>query len=552
MAQDSIKRLYVQNVDDWEKRLSAEKGKFSDKKLDIKIVENAIVLPARNIGAGYAGGVCDNDFNFVAGYTRRVPPQNPKGNVDYCDLLTSYTVDREQIVQLDEDVIFGGTLRAHFGHFLIESWSRLWYVLQHPESKLKILFVTYGGGYRAWFDDFFRLMGIDKERIIYVKQPTQCRSIIIPDQSAYAPNMFMKEFFIPYQAIKEHVTPSEHKKIYLTRRNFDEKYLKIGVEKVLNLAHCFNEKYFEDFFSARGFKVVAPETLTPEEQISLVMGADELVATLGTLTHFALFCKPTAKFIMLPRTNTMQGLHFQLFINKAINFKTFYIVDVYKSFLLPHTHGGECLIGSTKYWKEFVADYFGEEISKDDDYPYLGAALDEYTDFWCQKYVGKDSANFNIILGSLRDICKRIVALEQGKILNRPLLTYQTHVSKDGWVTWKSENQFSNPIDQQRDIQAVKINFAQPFHDVFYSVYYGDSAGWSQEVSNGSQAGTTGLKKSIFGIKIRLDDSGANEFDILYRVHTFDGVWSPWAKNGELLYAHEVKLNALQIKLQSK
>ncbi len=539
MAQDSIKRLYVQNVDDWEKKLSA--GKFSDRELSFKVLERGIILPARSIKlevgyGGYEGGVCDNDFNFVAGYKRLNPLTGKKS---WVDVDSAYEVAREDIIQLDEDVIFGGTLNGHFGHFLMENWCRLWYVLQHPELKLKIFFVpTSHGGYKTWFDEFFRLMGIDLERIVYVKQPTQCRSITIPDQAQYCWNDFTKNWLLPFQEIKSRVQPGNVKKLYLTRTKFKHK-----------TRHFYNEEYFEDFFAARGFEVVAPEKLSIEEQISLVMGADELAATLGTLTHWALFCKPTAKFIMFPRMKNDET-PFQHIINKI--FGNYYIVEVAKNFMYSDYGNCECFIGSTKYWKEFVADYFGENISEDDDYPYLGESLNKYTEGWCQKYVGKKSENFDIILGSLRNMCTRIVALEQGKSLNRPLLTYQTHVSKDGWVTWKSENQFSNPIDQQRDIQAVKINFAQPFHDVFYSVYYGDSAGWSQEVSNGSQAGTTGLKKSIFGIKIRLDDSGANEFDILYRVHTFDGVWSPWAKNGELLYAHEVKLNALQIKLQSK
>ena len=37
MAQDSIKRLYVQNVADWEKMLS--KGKFSDRMLGVRVIE---------------------------------------------------------------------------------------------------------------------------------------------------------------------------------------------------------------------------------------------------------------------------------------------------------------------------------------------------------------------------------------------------------------------------------------------------------------------------------------------------------------------------------
>ena len=65
-------------------------------------------------------------------------------------------------------------------------------------------------------------------------------------------------------------------------------------------------------------------------------------------------------------------------------------------------------------------------------------------------------------------------------------------------------------------------------------------------------AGTTGKSKSITGIKIRLDETGAKNFDILYRVHKFDGKWTSWAKNGEELLSAGVKLNSIQIKLQPK
>lgn len=539
MAEDSIKRLYVQNVDEWKKKLSA--GKFSDRELSIKIVKRAIILPARSIKVevgygGYSGGVCDNNFNFVAGYKRLNPL---KGKKSWIDVDSAYEVAREDIVELDEDVIFGGILNGHFGHFLMENWCRLWYVLQHPELKSKIFFVpTSHGGYKPWFDEFFRLMGIDLERIVYVKQPTQCRYVIIPDQAQYCWDGFTKNWLLPFQAIKSHVKPGNVKKLYLTRTKFKHK-----------ARHFYNEEYFEDFFAARGFKVVAPEKLSAEEQISLVMGADEIAATLGTLTHFAMFCKPTAKFIMFPRL-TNDETPFQHIINKI--FGNYYIVEVAKNFMYSDYGNCECLIGSTKYWKEFVADYFGEDIPEDDDSSYLGASLDKYIDGWCRKYIGAQSENFNIVTGSLRDMCNRIIALEHEKINRRPSLIYQTHVAIDSWSAWKSENQISNLTQKKYDIQAVKIKFSQPFHDVFYSVYYGDGAGWSQEISNGEIAGTVGQRKAIFGIKIRLDDSGANEFDILYRVHTFDGAWTPWAQNGAELLSSGVKLNAIQIKLADK
>ena len=520
----------MQNVEVWEKILSS--GKFSDRELDVRIVERGIVLPARKKEgkSGYEGGVCDEDFNFVAGFHRF---SNPKINA-WINVNSAYEIPHEDIVQLDEDVIFGGTLNGHFGHFMMENWCRLWYVVKHPELSLKILFVVAHWGYKPWFNDFFRLVGIDADRIVYVNQPTQCRSVTVPDQSEYW-NSFTKKWLLPFQTIKSRIKSAEPKKLYLTRT-------KLAARN----AHVYNEEYFEDFFAKRGFEVVSPEKLPLEEQFSLVMGADEIAATMGTLTHWALFCKPTAKFIMFPRTTDDEG-HFQRFINNV--FTNYYIVDVSKNFMWTRHNVGEFLIGSTKYWKEFVADYFGEQIDEDGDSSYLNAALGKYTDSWCQRYVGANSANFNVILGSLRNMCNRIITLEREQIKRRPLLTYQTHVHKDGWVTWKSEEQISNPINQKFDIQAVKINF--PDHKVHYSVYYGETEGWSQEVSDGEMAGTTGKAKSIFGIKIRLDDSGGT-FDILYRVHTFDGEWTPWARNGAEILSNGVKLNALQIKLVSK
>ena len=154
------------------------------------------------------------------------------------------------------------------------------------------------------------------------------------------------------------------------------------------------------------------------------------------------------------------------------------------------------------------------------------------------------------VIDSLKDMCRRINALEAHVGKNRPLLSYQTHAAFKGWSAWLVENSVSNDIDKRRDIQAIKITF--PTHDVYYAVYFNDKEGWSAEVASPETAGTTGKGKAIFGIKIRLDEADAEKFDICYRVHTFDGTWTVWAKNGEEIISRGVKLNAVQIKLQNK
>ena len=535
MARDLSKRLYFRDAEEWKRTLPK---KFSDESLQGKIVNNGIVLPARNTKDGWKGGVCDKNFNFVAGFSRHDLYNNWKATSNFATVNASYTVNRDEIVKLDEAVIFGGSLIGHFGHFMMECWSRLWFVIKNPQLQLKILFITTThGGYHSWFDDFFKLMGIAKERIVYVKKPTQCNFVIVPSQAQYSPVSFTKEFLIPYQAIKSRVKPDTRRKLYLTRAEFEAED-NIGV-------HCYNEKYFEDFFIARGFESVKMEKLSVEKQISLIMGADEIAATIGTLTHWIMFCKPTAKFIMLSRTKDFP-IGLQILANEAAQID-YYIVDASKNFLYANRNVGVVMLGANKYWKAFVADYFGEQIDEDDDNSYFDDALDKYLKFWCKKYAGSN----NRLIESLKDMCNRIIALETELSKNRPLLNYQTHVGKKGWGEYKSENQLSNPFDPECDIQAIKISFSNPFHDIYYAVY-DKKDGWSQEVSTGQMAGTTGQKKSITGIKIRLDEVGAKNFDILYRVHKFDGKWTSWAKNGEELLSAGVKLNSIQIKLQPK
>ena len=142
------------------------------------------------------------------------------------------------------------------------------------------------------------------------------------------------------------------------------------------------------------------------------------------------------------------------------------------------------------------------------------------------------------------------LALEEQSIKNISPLSYQTHVSGKGWSDWKSEEQISNDLEQKRQIEAIKINF--PSHKVYYAVYWNDAEGWSAEVAAPEHAGTIGKAKPIMGIKIRLDEAGAKDFDIFYRVHTFDGTWTTWAKNSEVIYSYGQKLNAIQIKLENK
>ena len=175
--------------------------------------------------------------------------------------------------------------------------------------------------------------------------------------------------------------------------------------------------------------------------------------------------------------------------------------------------------------------------------------LEIYREFYKKYYTAELVEIFNETINfNRKTVAKRRANEAQATSANA--LTYQTHIAKKGWGKWLNENRISDDIAQNLQIEAIKINF--PSHKVYYSVCYNDKESWSKEVTAPEQAGTTGKGKSIMGIRIRLDEAGTKEFDICYRVHKFDGEWTAWAKNGEAIYSHGQKLNAIQIKMEPK
>ena len=363
------KRLYVSNYDQWANLVN--KNFISDRKLKVTEIDDGVILPAKWVEEPvYKGGVFDLNMNFVAGFFRKNPPKNSLFGV-----CGAYDVD--EIAKSDEEVIFGGVLIGFFGHFILECLGRMWYILQNPQDQRKIVFLIVREECE-YFYQFFNLLDIDRERIIILQAPTQFKKVIVPDESIHSWYDYTKEYLMPYDYIRGKVQKGNIKKLYLTRskltltgRSTDEfpgKYL------------C-NEEYFEQFYSGKGYKVISPEEFSIEEQISMIAGADEIVSTLGSLSHFALFCKPGTKFTILNRVDN-DTLYPQCLINEAKKID-WYIVDASMNFLpIQERGGGVSLLGETKYWKQFIKEKYNETINTET----WKDKLDEYIDKWCYFY----------------------------------------------------------------------------------------------------------------------------------------------------------------------
>lgn len=313
------------------------------------------------------GGVFDADFGFVAGMFRGNPPNNGVYGVHGI-----YAVN--EIEKIDEEVIFGGALVGLFGHLILDSLSRMWYILKNRDDKRKIVFLLIRKEH-SWFYPFFDLLDIPRERIIILRKPTLYKKVIIPDESVHSWYNYTKEYLVPYDYIRSKIKNSDIKKIYLTRSKFDETLRKTSVR------YLCNERYFEKYFENKGYKIIEPEEYSVEDQISMISSAENIVSTLGTLSHFALFCKPGVKFTMLTRVDNAT-LYPQCLINEAKQID-WYIVDVSMNFLpIQNRTNGVCLLGETKYWRQFVKEKYGEIINTNS----WKEASNDYVEKWCRFY----------------------------------------------------------------------------------------------------------------------------------------------------------------------
>lgn len=341
------KRIYISKDNEWEKYISKEYR--SDRKLVVDQIYNGIILPPRYYGrpaGSYEGGVCDENFKYVAGVEREC--RSSKAFPRYYGMGKSYEVDKADIFYRDEHVIFGGGLIGHFGHFMLESLpGRLWYIIEHPEDKRKIAFVTIKQQYN-WFYEFFNLLGIEKNRIIMIDRPTQFASVTVPEECIHSWYNYTDEYKKVYREVAKRANECcrdkklAYSKIYLGHRKWGQG------------SDCIGESNFENFFENMGYKVIEPQDYTVAEQIYMVNNADEIVTTMGSLAHFALFAKPNAKFIMLTR-EYKSCIVAQCLVNQASE-TDWYIVNVNNNFLPANRTYGPVNMALTEDFKEFCRD----------------------------------------------------------------------------------------------------------------------------------------------------------------------------------------------------
>ena len=272
------------------------------KQLYEKVVEQGYLLPNRYAEKrlfGHGGVlnsqkkyVKESEMNAYAKYA--VSPGNDQPREIY--LGEGYEIDETAGKYLDEDIVYLGYINNHWGHFLIDCSTRLYYFLKDEGKKYKYAFlVNESEDYHAIapIQRFFELLGIEK-KLIFVNQVTKCRKIIIPEQGYMINGYYSEEYLNVFSQVADQVDCSKYsgyEKVYYSRNNFKKAQgSEVGEEILL------------DLFKKNGFKIISPENCSLDEQIATIRNTRFLAGIIGTLGHNMLFARPNQNMLLINKT----------------------------------------------------------------------------------------------------------------------------------------------------------------------------------------------------------------------------------------------------------
>ena len=187
---DYVRPLKIEAVKKWYDREFPKKDN-----LEALEYSHATILPLKKLAGDDLlfgrGGVIDinNEYIEESGIPGRI--------------FGSYEISEPDYK--DERVVYCGYLVPHWGHYLVEAVTRLWYFMKNDSTIDKYVFFieekserTISGNYR----EFLELLGIwDKLDIISV--PTKYREVIVPQRSFKMGQYWSEEFKNIYNTVAE-------------------------------------------------------------------------------------------------------------------------------------------------------------------------------------------------------------------------------------------------------------------------------------------------------------------------------------------------------------
>lgn len=333
---------------------------------------NATILPLRrdpSFGLLFGkGGVVDSQGQYVA--------------LSCIEGRVQFDYPFESPEYRDETVVYCGYLVNHWGHFLIEGVTRLWYFLENDPSVDKYVFFLDENEereIRANYREFLELLKIwDKLEII--NKPTTYREVIVPELGIRCRSSYIPQLVKVFDTIADNVVPEPSwetpEKLFYSRSQFAK-----------GIPFEFGFDTIDNFFEKNGYTILYPEKVPLSRMIHYIRNA-RVVATLsGSLPHNMLFARNGQTVEIVERLVISDDN--QTDVNRMRELNVIYIdanIPVY-----PTDFVGPFIMGYTPELRRFAEDrgylapdtqYLTKKHYKDCFRRYMNAYIDLYNYNW--------------------------------------------------------------------------------------------------------------------------------------------------------------------------
>lgn len=269
--------------------------------------------------------------------------------IDDCDFCARLQSADSDSIFLEGNTLYGGYIRSQWGHFLLNTLARLWYlksdispgfdhILFFADKNVKL---PLKGNYK----EVFELLGIS-DKVIIADAPVSVHRLIVPDIALEHPVKYSTEFLSPFLTIKERINRTKPRsystKVFLTRSRLPK-----ASRNEINI------EYLDRFFADNGYEIVAPEQLSVSELTHKLHSASVIASVSGSTAHNFLFAPNDARFIVIERSAACNP--FQIPIDMLTGNNHTYI----DSFVLPRiapATGSLFLYSATAQLQQFISD----------------------------------------------------------------------------------------------------------------------------------------------------------------------------------------------------
>jgi hypothetical protein len=239
---------------------------------------------------------------------------------------------------LKGDYYYMGMLNPHYGHLIQEGITRFWLALDKPNlvnKNTKFVYHTFNDFDREKQEKFFNsnmmeylnILGIHRENIVFITQPTTFENIIIPesgisisDGNCYLTDECRKVWLHVNKRLAgyDNKNSIDNKdRIYLSRR---------AVKTPIQGRVLINEDQVEHYFRSIGFDIVTPEDLSQKEMQKILSTTNFIAGSPGSGLQNSFFIPNPAKTLgitCLPIMKINPGINHQVNTDLICGHQTF-------------------------------------------------------------------------------------------------------------------------------------------------------------------------------------------------------------------------------------